>query len=82
MKSEDMFRRIGFYSENDTEEDEIVYESHIMGDIKIVFDLLGETYYVCYMNPTEEDDKCIQAVTIMMHKAINEFLKEQGWLND
>lgn len=82
MKSEDMFRRIGFYTESWTEENELTYESNIMGNIKIVFDLINQTYYVCAMSQFEEDDKCIQGITIAMHKAINKFLEEQGWLND
>lgn len=82
MKSEDMFRRIGFYSDNGTEEDEVIYESNIMGNIKIVFDMINETYYVCAMSQFEEDERCVQGITITMHKAISKFLEEQGWLND
>ncbi len=79
--AEDMFRKIGFIREDGDDSGTIEYCSPIMGDIKIEFILIDETYNVSADDPYN-DNRTLQAVTITMHEAITQQLKEMGWIND
>lgn len=76
MTAKEMFEKLG-YVKTYHDEYEIVYSLYIGNEkvAEIEFDLSVQTFYCSY-------DKIIMEVSMNVLKAINQQVKELGWLDD